>query len=397
MRILNILNLLGTAYAITEQVSQELLDLHKNLILNPSITRNETLAVDFLSTYLQSKGWNVELQDVINKDINPDIKRQNIFAYLNDPQDVKMILNSHTDVVPPYVDYHYTTDEQGRDVIYGRGANDAKGQIAAQITAAQQVRSADPEMSKSIGLLYDLGEEGIFDGAKHAQDNLPPNLEYFIVGEPTQLEMISGHKGNMGFEIRAKGLAAHSSSPHWGVNAIEKLSEAILKLESVSLPHDELLGDTTMAVTKISGGTAMNKVPDEAVAYVNVRTSVPTDVTWQVLTETGLESEWIEIVLVDEPHNPVILDTVDNWRPVQTMPFGTDLFAWKHPTAKKMLIGCGSVSSAHKLDEHIYKDELVEGVDVYVELITGLLEGTLKTSTTKQEQAEQHKHVKDEL
>lgn len=195
MRILNILNLLGTAYAITEQVSQELLDLHKNLILNPSITRNETLAVDFLSTYLQSKGWNVELQDVINKDINPDIKRQNIFAYLNDPQDVKMILNSHTDVVPPYVDYHYTTDEQGRDVIYGRGANDAKGQIAAQITAAQQVRSADPEMSKSIGLLYDLGEEGIFDGAKHAQDNLPPNLEYFIVGEPTQLEMISGHKG----------------------------------------------------------------------------------------------------------------------------------------------------------------------------------------------------------
>lgn len=77
------------------------------------------------------------------------------------------------------------------------------------------------------------------------------------------------------------------------------------------------------------------------------------------------------------------------------MPFGTDLFAWKHPTAKKMLIGCGSVSSAHKLDEHIYKQELLDGVDVYVELITGLLDGTLKTSTT--EQVEQHKHEKDEL
>ena len=111
----------------------------------------------------------------------------------------------------------------------------------------------------------------------------------------------------MGFEIRAKGLAAHSSSPHWGVNAIEKLSEAILKLESVTLPYDELLGATTMAVTKISGGTAINKVPDEAAAYVNVRTSVPTQETWKVLKESGLESEWIELALVDEPHDPVIV------------------------------------------------------------------------------------------
>lgn len=59
------------------------------------------------------------------------------------------------------------------------------------------------------------------------------------------------------------------------------------------------------------------------------------------------------------------------------MPFGTDLFAWKHP-AKKLLIGCGSVSSAHKLDEHIYKQELLDGVDVYVELVSGLLNGNLK-------------------
>lgn len=195
MNILNIFTLIGLTYAITDQLSQELLLLHKNLILNPSITRNETLAVDFLSTYLKSNGWNVELQNVVNSDINSEIRRQNIFAYLNDPQDVTLILNSHTDVVPPYVDYHYTTDDQGREIIYGRGANDAKGQIAAQITAAHQIRSSNPELSKSIGLLYDLGEEGIFDGAKHAQDNLPPNLEYFIVGEPTDLVQISGHKG----------------------------------------------------------------------------------------------------------------------------------------------------------------------------------------------------------
>ena len=81
---------------------------------------------------------------------------------------------------------------------------------------------------------------------------------------------------------------------------------------------------------------------------------------------------------------------------MQTMPFGTDLFAWKHPTAKKMLIGCGSVTSAHKLDEHIYKQELLDGVDMYVELISGLLDGSLKTVNTKQV-GEQHKHEKDEL
>ncbi|TIC32258.1 Zn-dependent exopeptidase [Wallemia mellicola] len=378
--------------------NKELFSLHKDLIIRPSITRNETLAVDFLSNYLEQNGWKVELQDVINPNIDSSIKRQNIFAYLNKPEDVKILLNSHTDVVPPYVEYKETVDDQGRELIYGRGANDAKGQIAAQVIAVEELRKKNPEIVKHVGVLYDPGEEGIFDGATFAQEILPKNLEYVIVGEPTELVQITGHKGNMGFEIRAKGLAAHSSSPHWGVNAIEKLSEAILKLESVTLPKDKLLGDTTMAVTKISGGTAMNKVPDEATAYVNVRTSVPSEETWKAIKGSGLESEWIDLVLVDDPHDPVIklndfmkLDTIENWRSSQTMPFGTDLFAWKHPTVKKILIGCGSVASAHKLDEHIYKQELLDGVDMYVELVEGLLTGKLKV-------ADGHtKHEKDEL
>ncbi|EIM24048.1 Zn-dependent exopeptidase [Wallemia mellicola CBS 633.66] len=361
--------------------NKELFSLHKDLIIRPSITRNETLAVDFL----------IELQDVINPNVDRSIRRQNLFAYLDNPEDVKILLNSHIDVLPPYFEYKEAVDDQGRELIYGRGANDAKGQIAAQIIAVEELRKKNQEIVKKVGFLYDLGEEGLYDGATSAQEILPQNLEYVIAGEPTELFQISSHKGNMGFEIRAKGLAAHSSSPHWGVNAIEKLSEAILKLESVALPQDKILGDTTTAVTKIKGGTAVNKVPDEATAYVNVRTSVPSEETWKALKESGLESEWIDLILVDDSHDPVTLDTIENWRPSQTMPVGTDLFAWKQPTVKKILIGCGSSGSAHKLDEHIYKQELLDGVDMYVELVEGLLTGKLKVA------GEHTKHEKDEL
>ena len=305
MKLFKILTSLSLLTAFT-YANESLLNLHKNLIEKPSITKTETEAVDYLYNHLQSLGWKVELQTVNNPSVDQSVRRQNIFAYLGDNRDdVSLILNSHLDVVPPYVPYRKEVTNNNKEIIYGRGSNDAKGQIAAQVTAIETLRQQSFDKINNVGVLYDVGEEGIFDGMSTAQSILPPSLKYVVVGEPTELKQISGHKGNMGFEIRAKGLAAHSSNPQWGINAIEKLSEAVLKLKDIKLPKDDLLGDTTIAVTKISGGTAINKVPDEAVAYVNVRTSVPCQQTWEIIKNSDLVNEYIDLVLVDDPHDPV--------------------------------------------------------------------------------------------
>src|SRR5437868_947279 len=189
-----------------------LIELTKSLMNIPSVSGDEEAVGFFLRDYLESLGWTVELQRVSEN-------QNNVIAYLNETP--RVWLSTHMDTVPPFIPP--TEDDEK---IYGRGACDAKGIIAAQITAAEQLRKE--EGIEDIGLLYTVEEERASTGAKavnlHA---LAAKCEYIINGEPTDNDLAIGSKGTFRVKIKTTGKAAHSAYPEEGDSAIEKLLDIL--------------------------------------------------------------------------------------------------------------------------------------------------------------------------
>src|SRR5438094_42888 len=178
----------------------ELFELTKSLMATPSTSGEEEAVGFFLRDHLESLGWTVKIQPVSEN-------QNNVIAYLNDTP--RVWLSTHMDTVPPYI-----PPSEDDEKIYGRGSCDAKGIIAAQITAAEQLRK---EGIEDIGLLYTVEEERSSTGAKAA--NLHPlaaKCEYMINGEPTDNDLAIGSKGTFRLNIKTKGKAAHSAYPEEG-------------------------------------------------------------------------------------------------------------------------------------------------------------------------------------
>ena len=164
---------------VEAKIEMNLFELTKSMMNIPSTSGEEELLGFWLRDHLGSLGWKVELQEVTEN-------QNNVIAYLNDSP--RVWLSTHMDTVPPFIPP--TEDDEK---IYGRGACDAKGIIAAQITAAERLRS---EGIEDIGLLYTVEEERASTGAKAA--NLHPiaaKCEYMINGEPTDNDLAIGSKG----------------------------------------------------------------------------------------------------------------------------------------------------------------------------------------------------------
>ncbi len=179
------------------------------------------------------------------------------------------MLSTHTDTVPPYVEFR-----EDDEFIYGRGACDTKGIIAAMIKAGEALIEAK---LTDFGLLFVVGEEAGSPGARVA--NLIPNrCRYLINGEPTESKLARGSKGALRAIVRATGRAAHSAYPEMGESAIEKLLDILGDLRSVEFPSDQTLGATTMNIGMIRGGVAGNVIPPEAEAELMLRVVTSNDV-----------------------------------------------------------------------------------------------------------------------
>ena len=227
----------------------------KSLMKIPSLSGDEEAVGFFLRDHLESLGWKVELQPVAEG-------QNNVIATLNDLP--RVWLSTHMDTVPPFIPP--TEDDEK---IYGRGACDAKGIIAAQITAAEQLRK---EGIEDIGLLYTVEEERASTGAKAA--NLHPlaaKCEYMINGEPTDNDLAIGSKGTFRLNIKTNGKAAHSAYPEEGDSAIEKLLDILDDIRHTKFPNDEFFGDTTVNIGTIEGGTALNVTAPTAQAGLAIR------------------------------------------------------------------------------------------------------------------------------
>lgn len=244
--------------------SSPLLTLHKELIEHESITANEHNVAKYLIHYLESKNFTVETQDVgpFEGHTSP---RENILAYLGKERKTRTLVSSHIDTVPPFWKYERIGDE-----IWGRGSVDAKGSVASQIIAVEELLAAGKIAEGDVALLYVVGEERGGDGMKKAND-LGLTWETAIFGEPTELKLASGHKGIMSVDIKAKGKAGHSGYPELGRSANTMLIPALNALLNMELPWNEKYGNTTLNIGRMEGGVAPNVIAEEASANIAIR------------------------------------------------------------------------------------------------------------------------------
>jgi acetylornithine deacetylase len=329
-----------------------LFELTTELMKIPSISGDEYAVGIFLRDYLESLGWTVELQTV-------SFNQSNVIAYLNDSPSV--FLSTHMDTVPPFISP--TTDN---DTIYGRGSCDAKGIIAAEITAAERLRS---EGITDIGLLFTVDEEQSSTGAKVANGHpIAAKCKYMINGEPTDNELAIGSKGSLRLMLKTKGKAAHSAYPEEGESAIEKLLDILQDVRGLNLPTDEFFGDTTLNIGLISGGLKTNIIPPNAEAGLHVRLVTDEKPVLDLLEKAVKDRGDLE---VSSFSLPVKMLEVEGFTQ-KVVRFTTDiphLPNWGTP----LLLGAGSILVAHTKDEFVKKADLEKSVDLYVNLVKKLL------------------------
>jgi acetylornithine deacetylase len=325
-------------------------DLTVALMRIDSTSGREGEVMSFAQRTLESRGWTVRRIPVSEV-------RDNIFASATDAPLVT--LSTHLDTVPPFIPPRV---EGAR--VWGRGACDAKGIAAAMMCAAERLRARD----LPIALLFVVGEETTHDGA-HAANRWPTTSRALIDGEPTESTLAVGTKGALRLLFRAEGVAAHSAYPHLGRSAIHMLLDALRDVRALEFPSDPVLGDTTLNVGVVAGGVADNVVAAEAHARVMIRLVSDADAVLARVREAVRERVEIhEVVRVP----PVKLATADGF-PTSVVAYATDvpvLSAWGTP----YLFGPGSISVAHRDDEHIEIDELRAAVDAYERLALSALE-----------------------
>jgi len=326
----------------------DLFELTKSLVNMASVTGHEKACAEFVQGYLVQLGFQAELMPV-SRD------RSNVFATWGKPN---IVLSTHMDTVPPFFPAHEDADH-----IYGRGSCDAKGILAAQVTAAERLKKDGVE---DIALLFLVGEETVSDGAREA--NLHPRgSRYIINGEPTDNKLVIGSKGNLRVDLRARGKMAHSAYPHLGVNAIDKLLDVLAEVRKMVLPVSPVLGQSTMNIGVITGGRAANVVPDEATAQIMIRIVENSEPLRRKITE--IVGDGCELVFVRD--TPVLLmERLDGYE-TDVVAFTTDLPSltnWGRP----LLLGPGSISTAHTEREFVRKAELVAAADLYYRLVRDL-------------------------
>ena len=323
--------------------------LAAELLSIQSPTGGEAKAVDFVSRRLVAAGWNVTVQEV-----SPG--RGNVWA---SRAGGGVTLSTHLDTVPPYV----PPRRQG-ERLYGRGACDAKGIAAAMITAAQNLADAGEDR---VDLLLVVGEEKGSDGAR-AANQLPATSRFLINGEPTESRLASGCKGSQRVTLTTRGREAHSAYPHLGQSAIEPMLALLPTLRDLDWPTDPILGQTTVNIGTIRGGTEANIIPGHCETELMFRLVGDVDeVKRQLERWVGDRAEISYGSYIPAQHFHVLPGFE-----VAPVAYTSDiplLGRWGTP----LLFGPGSIHVAHTPDEYVDVNELRASVDSYERLVRALL------------------------
>jgi acetylornithine deacetylase/succinyl-diaminopimelate desuccinylase-like protein len=323
-----------------------------------STTYHEGKVGDFLAGFLAGRGWTVEKSPVAQPtESAAGGARWNVYACAAS-QTPDLVFSTHMDTVPPYIPF-----SEDAEFMYGRGVSDAKGIIAAQVAAAEALRTA----GFRIGLLFVSGEERDSAGARVA--NLAPKGSRFLInGEPTDNRLALASKGALRAVFKATGKMAHSAYPELGESAVHKLVEVLGKLLELKLPALEDVGPSTLNIGQIQGGHAPNVIADKAEAQVLVRLVGDSAPVRAALMEACAGLAEVDFTL----EIPFVRLRAVEGLPTMIAKFTTDipqLSNWGEP----LLLGPGSIHVAHTPHEKLAKRELREAVELYIKVAKQLL------------------------
>ena len=250
------------------------------------------------------------------------------------------------------------------ETLHGRGTCDAKGQIAAQLLAIDQLRA---EGRRNLAWLGLAGEETDSLGAAAilAWKERFGACRALINGEPTELKVAAGQRGVDNLVLTCVGRAAHGGSPELGHNAILDLVSWVERVRALPLGRHPELGPEVWNLGTIRGGEAVNIVPAHAEAWLNLRT-VPGSTFRQAVAALAPEGGTLRVALAEPP---CLFPLVPGFARA-AVPFGSDAPQLQAlaPSATLVLAGPGSITNAHTDLERLSRADFQAGVDLFVRL-----------------------------
>lgn len=357
----------------------------------------EIEAARYLADRLAALGLAVELREIATG-------RPNVLARLDNGPGPVFAFNSHMDVVP--AGNGWTSDPfklRSRDGrLFGRGACDAKGPIAAMVEAIAMLCATRERWSGTLLAAFVVDEEVASRGARALVADCP-RIDLCVVGEPTSNTVVVAHKGSMRPVVRIKGIPAHSASPEKGDNALYRAASLLLMIEAqhrtLSAASHPLLGSPSLTVTRIHGGHADNVVP-EACDLLLDRRMIPgesdDDVRAQfeqllaaAKTLHGIDAEIVEYrpttggATETSTDHPVVVAAARAARrhgvhdhALHGLQGACDLVHFRSIGAQGLVLGPGALDVAHKPDEFVPEDELVASSLIYRDVVLDLLQKT---------------------
>ena len=360
--------------------------LARLIAFDTTSTQSNMALIDFVRDLLDQQ--NISSQLVYNDDRSC----ANLYATIGPDDRGGVMLSGHTDVVPTAgQDWHSDPYQMKTDdeYLFGRGSCDMKGFIACVLAALPRMTEA--ELNTPLHLAFSYDEEIVCVGARRlvqAMEGFEVKPRVGLIGEPTSMNMVLGHKGKLSYRVSVSGLSCHSAYISSGVNAVEYAAELIafirgmnrrvleqLRDDSYTVPH------TTFHVGNIRGGTALNIVPRECQFEFEIRNLPQQDLDDLVheikhyATDTLLPDMQARF-----PESAISFDEISYYPGLNTDPassviactrainpvdrfgdkvsFGTEAGLFDAIGINSLVCGPGSIDQAHKPDEFVSREQL---------------------------------------
>jgi len=366
--------------------------LKKLIQADTTLEKGELAAAEIIATELGRFGVDAHID-------RWETNRANITAQIKSSgQKDALLFVCHLDVVgpgeaswekPPFE----AIESDGK--IYGRGAVDMKGAIAAIVTAIGQIIESGTKLQGDIILFGAAGEETDSSGTERFIRDCSgqlPELAGVVITEPTDFTVVTAHRGMLWLEVTTKGKTAHSSAPHLGINAISSMKSLLDELEhyEIAVESHKLLGNCSMSINTISGGKEINVVPDKCSIGIDIRT-LPSQNNQQII------ADFEKIISKLKQKNPKFDAQISSVRAVQALEtdnnsdfvkdfcaclgisetkavgFTTDGPFFASLGSPVIIFGLGNPELAHQPDEYIEISDLNKAVEYYKNTILKLL------------------------
>ena len=348
-----------------EKLTADAVNVLKNMVNIPSISRDEKNVADYLEQYMKDSS------------LQPQRYGNNIWCispYYNKGK-ATLLLNAHMDTVKPsesWTRHPYHATQEGES-LYGLGTNDDGGSVVALL----QTFITLCQKEQPYNLIYLVSCEEELSGKNGIEAVLPllPPIDIALVGEPTDMHAAIAEKGLMVVDVTAHGKSGHAARNE-GENAIYK---ALKDIEWFKTYHFEksssLLGEVKMSVTIINAGTQHNVIPDKCTFTVDIRSNehysneeIYQTICAHISSEAKARSFRLNSSRISEEH-PIIKKIKAMGRNTFGSPTLSDQALMPFPSFK---MGPGSSSRSHTADEYITISEIKEAIQLYIEILDGL-------------------------